>query len=105
VTELRPPADIRISRMTLPTLLLNLIQVGPFIAMTLVVVRTVRALATGEVKAGGRRSPVRQVSRSMQPFDFWFEVGLHVVVGVFLFLMGLLLTGHAPAWLIEVMDS
>jgi hypothetical protein len=86
---------------SLPTALLNLILVSPFIAMTLVVIRGVRAVIKGEVSAGGR-SGIRTHTRSGEPIAFWIEIGLHGFAAAFLFFMGLSLTGLAPDWVIEV---
>jgi hypothetical protein len=51
----------------------------------------VRAVAKGEVASGGGRCPVRMISRSVHPIQFWTEIGLCGIAGIFLLLLGLVL--------------
>ena len=82
--------------------LLWLVRISPFFGVMVVVVRMKRAFTIGEVKAGGGKTPVRTVRRATSPVFFWIEMVLHVVAGLFLFLMGVLMTGGQHNWLVEL---
>ena len=76
---------------SLAQLAINLIRVVPLLAGVCAVVMGVRAVAKGEVASGGGRYPVRMISRSVHPIQFWIEIGLCGAAGTFLVLLGLLL--------------
>ncbi len=81
--------------------LLWLVRISPFFGVMVVVVRMKRAFTIGEVKAGGGKTRIRTVRRATSPVFFWIEMVLHVVAGLFLFLMGVLLTVGPHNTLVE----
>lgn len=83
--------------------LLNLILISPFIGAAIVVFRMARAFHGGEVLAG--KGSRRNLSKVSAPGQFWFEMALHLVVAVFLFLIGLSFTDYSPQWLEAWMRS
>jgi len=76
---------------TFAQLAINLILVVPFLAGVWAVVMGIRAVVKGEVASGGGRCPVRMISRSVHPIQFWIEIGLCDATGIFLLLLGLVL--------------
>ena len=76
---------------SLAQLAINLILVVPLLAGVCAVVMAIRAVARGEVASGGGRYPVRMISRSVHPIQFWVEIGLCSAAGIFLLLLGLVL--------------
>ena len=78
--------------------LANLIRISPFIVAAFLFAMAIRAIAKGQVKAGGARSHVRTVVRSSSPIEFWVEIGLYCGVAIFFVLWGLLFCNHAPHW-------
>jgi hypothetical protein len=73
-------------------LAIDLILVVPLLAGACAIFMAIRAVVKGEVAGGGGRYSVKTIYRSVNPIQFWIEIGLYCAAGIFLLLLGLLLT-------------
>jgi hypothetical protein len=89
----------------LPRAFLATIMAIPFGAAALLFVLAMRAVIRGQLISKGRYLPARTILRSAQPIQFWLEVALYCVCGMFLLLMGLMWVGHDPRWFHQMMLS
>jgi hypothetical protein len=81
----------------------DLIMFFPFAAAACAIAMSTRAVARGEVVTSSRMFARRTLRRSTNPIEFWIEIGLCCAAAIFLTLLGLLFSDHAPNWFYELM--
>jgi hypothetical protein len=87
------------------TLTLDLILVSPFIGAACAIVWAIRALVKGEVVSSGRFSRRRTIYRSVNPIQFWIELGLYGVTITLLLALGLMFFDDASRFFYELVRN
>ena len=73
-------------------LAIDLVLVVPLLAAACAIFMAMRAVVKGEVAGGGGGYSVRTIYRSVNPTQFWIQIVLYCAAGIFLLLLGLLLS-------------
>lgn len=84
------------------TLVLDLILVSPLIGAACAIVLAIRALVKGEVVSSGRFSRRRTIYRSVNPIQFWIELGLYGVTITLLLALGVMFFADASRFFYEL---
>ena len=89
--------------MSFAQLAIDLILVVPFVASACAIFLATRAVLKGEVISTSRFLLKRKILSSVNPIQFWTEIGMYYLAAVFLLLLGLMFFNIAPAWFYELM--